>query len=584
MLERSITQGASMAAPSDTRLIDLEHLVGILLRQSRIIAICVALGLLVGFVVLLLAPRSYHAASQIIIEGQMDELAPDLRSGPRQLDVEGQILNQMEVIGSSRLARIVAEAESLTTDAVFLNPPPTAMEAVRETVAGLLGQVTGNPRPQRETVTEAPMETVTGMLRAGVNVSRVGRSSVIWLCFESHDAELAYRIANAYATAFVQDQLNADLEVTREAADWLRERLTDLGTSQQQAALEVEQFRQESGLTMSADTDLTVRRLQLLTDQIGEASAKVADLQAVVSQLERVDTGDAEQVVSAVGLIAPESASNDAVASLREAYVRAERRIVEISGLYGEDHPQVVALRQEQRSVGLQLSGQLHALLNRYRSELRVAQSRVQELEAQVDAEGRAATETNQALIQLTALQQRSDALNVLYRSYLTRYEETIQAQSFPIPAARVISDASLPNAATGPRTIFTLAAALIFGGFLGLALSALNELRERSFRLGSQVTRETGLRFLGYMNALPGARTGDKAAQAGQVQQDIRRQIERRRANLPSTLLTETLKSIRVAAMARWLGSFRRCPARARPALPSGLPNWPRPMATSRC
>jgi succinoglycan biosynthesis transport protein ExoP len=551
MLERTKSQ-ATLTAPSDVRLIDLEHLLGILLRQARIIVLCLGLGLLVGVIIVITAPRTYQAASQIVIEGQVDELAPEPRSGGGRLDMEGQILNQMEVIGSSRLARIVAEKEQLTTDLAFLNPPPTAMESARTFIGDAVGSVFGRTPVTREVLTQASVDDVVSVLRGGVEVQRVGRSSVIWLAYESHDAELAYRIANAYTAAFVQDQLNADLEVTREAADWLRERLAELGSSQLEAALEVEEYRRDSGLTMSADVELTTRRLQLLTDQIGEARARVADLQAVVTQLEQVDVDNADQVVAAVGLLPAEnSASNEAVGALRETFVRAERRIVEISERFGPDHPQIALLRQEQQAVGKELAGRLQSLLERYGTELQVAQSRVDALGAQVDEEGRAATETNQALIQLTALEQRSDALNVLYRSYLSRYEETIQEQSFPIPAARVISDATPPRSATGPRTMFTLAGGLILGGFLGLALSALNELRERSFRLGSQVTRETGLRFLGYMSAMP-TRRGDRTVQARQVQQDIRKQITSRRSNLPTTLLTETLKAAKVAALSR--------------------------------
>ncbi|WP_375597150.1 Wzz/FepE/Etk N-terminal domain-containing protein [Devosia sp. Naph2] len=551
MLERTKSQ-ATLTAPSDVRLIDLEHLQGILLRQARIILLCLGLGLLVGVIIVITAPRTYQAASQIVIEGQVDKLAPEPRSGGGRLDMEGQILNQMEVIGSSRLARIVAEKEQLTTDQVFLNPPPTGMETARAFVGDAIGRVLGRPPVPREVLTEAPLELVVDALRGGVQVQRVGRSSVIWLGYQSHDAQLAYRIVNAYTAAFVRDQLNADLEVTREAADWLGERLIELGNSQLEAALEVDEFRRASGLTVAADVEFTNRRLQLLTDQISEAKTKATDLEVLVARLKQVDLEDAHQVVATAGLLSAEnSAGNEAVAVLRDTFAHAERRIVEISERFGPGHPQIALLRQEQRAAAMQLAGRLEAQLDRYVSELQVAQSRVDLLDAQVEEEGRAATETNQALTQLLKLEERSETLNSIYRAYLSRYEETIQEQSFPIPAARVISDASFPRSATGPRTLFTLAGGLVFGGFLGLALSALNEMRERSFRLGSQVTRETGLRFLGYMSAMP-TPSGDRSVQARKVQQDIRKQITSRRSNLPTTLLTETLKAAKVAALSR--------------------------------
>jgi succinoglycan biosynthesis transport protein ExoP len=557
MLERGNSRAAGMPAPSDVKLIDIDYLIGILLRQAKIIVLCLALGLMLGIAILMLTPRTYQAASQIVIERQLDGLAPEVLTASGQMDIEAQILNQVEVIGSTRLARIVAEAENLTTDVEFLNPPPSMMQNLMGLIENAFALVTGSSQPEQpELLTEAPVEAVVDALRGGVKVTRVGRSSVIWLGYETHSPELAYRIANAYAAAFVQDQLNADLEVTREAAEWLRERLAELSNSQREVALEIEAFRLETGLTVSTDTTLTNQRLENLTSQIVLAQADVARYQAIVSQLDRITADDPHGIAAGLASVPVENdADAGQLALLREAYLSAERRIAEVSALYGDDHPQIAALRQEQLSLTGQLQARLAAVTDRYRRTLDMSRLRVEELRGQVEAEGQSGAESNPALIRLTALQQRSDALNLLYRSYLTRYEETLQEQSFPIPAARVISDASVPRAATGPRRMTTLGAALVFGGFLGLVFSTLNELRERSFRVGSQVTRETGLRFLGYLPLVPVPRRGDKISRSRQVHAEIRRQITGRRATAPTTLLAETLKAVKIAINAKRIG-----------------------------
>src|SRR5690606_13895882 len=117
-----------------------------------------------------------------------------------------------------------------------------------------------------------------------------------------------------------------------------------------------------------------------------------------------------------------------------------------------------------------------------------------------IDTEGQSAGSISQEQIRLNELQQRSDALSSLYSSYLLRYEESVQRQSFPIPSVRIVTDALMPEKPASPKTSAILVAAFIGGAFIGTLLGTINELRERGFRVGSQVRRHLGLRFLGYI------------------------------------------------------------------------------------
>ncbi|HTN62533.1 MAG TPA: AAA family ATPase, partial [Devosia sp.] len=155
----------------------------------------------------------------------------------------------------------------------------------------------------------------------------------------------------------------------------------------------------------------------------------------------------------------------------------------------------------------------------------------------------------SQAQVRLNELQQRSTALGVLYNSFLKRYEESIQQQSFPIPAVRVITEALLPEQPSSPRTLIVLAAALLAGLMAGLGLATINEMRERAFRTGAQVTSELGLRFLGYLPQLElGRGMRDRVQRSSLIHRFLRNQVIGRGANAPSTPFLETLKSAKLA------------------------------------
>jgi succinoglycan biosynthesis transport protein ExoP len=551
MLERGNFPDMNAPRLADLKFIDVDRILSVLRRQWRVLALGLAFGIGLGVFYLALAPRTYVAAAQILIDKNLREVVSQVTQPTNAMDLESEVLNQIEVLKSSRIATAVAQAENLMTDPEFLNPPPSFSRRIKGMVTGLLSPLLGSD--EEPPAAEATVAEAAGALRANVAVERVGRSAVIRVAYETTSPELAHRIADAYAQAFVQDQLNADLDATRQATDWLQGRLTELGANQRQATLDVEQFRRESGLTVGEDQTLSNQRLEALTSQLVLAQAETARVRALSNQLQTVIDLGPDAAGDNVALLNGPGIDGTEIATIRTRYASIVRRIDEVTAAYGADHPQIAVLGAERNALNDQIFVQLRNLNEQYRNQLTVAERQENGLREQINAEGRAAAETNQAQVELTELQQRSSALGLLYNTYLSRYEESIQRQSFPIPGVRIITDPELPRDPSGPRTLFVLAGAMIFGAFLGVGAGAINELRERSFRIGSQIANELGLRFIGYLPRLNGAGTRrSKKATALQNHRYIRDQVIGRRSNAPTTAFLETLKSAKLMVRKR--------------------------------
>jgi len=543
MLERGTFPDSPGAQSADHKVIDLDRIFAILRRQSRVLALCVALGLGLGVAYLALAPRTYVSSSQILIDKNLQEAVSDVAPTTSAIDLESQVLNQIEVVKSSRIASAVAAAQNLTTDAEFLNPPPSFTGRIKGLLTAPFSGGSDKAPP------EATLDEAAGALRSGVIVDRVGRSSVIRVGFEAPNPDLAYRIAKTYADVFVQDQLNADLEATRQSADWLQQRMTEIGESQRQATLAVEQYRRDSGLSTGATTTLSKQRLEALTAQLVIAQAETARVRALSTQLQGVMEAGPDAAGNSVALLTGPGLDDTETATMRTRYASLVRRINEVTNTFGADHPQLPVLEAEKQALLGQIYAQLQGLNEQYLNQLTIAQRQEDGLRSDIEREGQAASESNQSQIELNELQQRSTALGILYNSFLSRYEESIQRQSFPIPAVRVITEASVPRDAASPRTTIVLAGSLIFGLFMGLGFGAINELRERSFRVGGQVGNELGLRFLGY---LPKLQFGGKPPSPAQLHRSIKQQVAERSSNAPTTAFLETLKASKLMLRSR--------------------------------
>lgn len=495
MLEKNGYPETLAPLPSDLKTIDLERILSLLRRHAVVLGSCVLVTLVLATFYLALAPRSYLSAGQVLLDRNLEQAAGDGEPTTSSVDLEAQVLNQIEVLRSSRVATAVAEAENLTTDQEFLNPPPSFSQRVR----GLLPF----GRAARPANLEASLEEVVGMLRANVQVDRMGRSSIIRVGYEAATPELAQRIARAYADALLEDQLNAELEATSAASDWLQQRLAEIGESQRTASLAIEQYRQQTGLSVGQDTNLTNQRIEALSNQLAEAQAETARLRALSDQLQTVVAAGPEAAAANVSLLSGTQVDPAEIAVLRTQSAALTSRIAEVRSSFGEDHPQLQTLAAEKAGLDSRIYALLQNLDEQYRTQLSIATQQEAGLRRDIDAEGQSAGLISQEQVRLNELQQRSDALRSLYNSYLLRYEESVQRQSFPIPSIRIVTDALLPEQPSSPKVMVIVAAAIIAGAFLGTMLAAVIELRERGFRVGSQVRRQLGLRFLGYFPRL---------------------------------------------------------------------------------
>jgi uncharacterized protein involved in exopolysaccharide biosynthesis len=150
---------------------------------------------------------------------------------------------------------------------------------------------------------------------------------------------------------------------------------------------------------------------------------------------------------------------------------------------------------------------------------------------------------------------EEKSAIRATYDTFLQRYTETVQQQNLPLTEARVITYAT-NGSKTAPDSTMIMAAAIIFGGVVGLGLGITRDFMDKSVRTGSRVQEVTHAPFLGYLPrfdvrgramrrfARDARKSGDATAQrfgAGPAYSLV--------LNTPFSRFAETIRSIRVAA-----------------------------------
>ncbi len=547
--------------------IDVERLLGMAARQAKVVAACAAIGLFLGVLYLQTTPPTYMATSRVLIDEGLNKVVDEVSAASVSMQTDSAILSQIEILHSARLAAVVVDKQKLDQNDAFMDPPTSAVSKAAGFVRGVVRYFRPNPAVGTADVTQLDPATRDAMIASSrrdyailklqdeVQAERIGRSYVISIAYQATDPALATAVTKAYAEAYLADQLDASFDATERAAVWLQGRLTELRESSQAAALAVEKFRAEHGLAVDDGQLISDKQLSDLNGQLIEAQADTARASARYQQYKSIVESGSDNAFRDAAISADQP-SNSIISTLKTRYLTVAKRQQDIEANFGAEHPQAVALAKERADISAQIFGELKQLTESYRNEYEVALARETALRANVALAAGKSSIDNQSQVKLRELEQKATALSTLYQTFLGRYEEASQQQSFPVGKIRVISDATLPKSAATPRTSIVLGLSLVLGVMLGAGVGGLNEFRERFFRTGEDVRDRVGLKFLGYLPIIGSKVAKDDKRDDGQA--DIKTaqsaSAAERRARMrvsidaPASMFSETLRSAKIA------------------------------------
>ena len=522
-----------MRADETSDLVDLRSIFSAIRRQAWVVAAFVVVSLAFAGAYLLLAVPRYTAWTAILIDPAASKIVDQFSAVGGLVEDEASILSQVELIRSKQIALSVVDRLDLATDKDFQSEPPSFLARVSESIRSApvlampwIGLAVGGaepPKPSEEQASESAAQRLAGALA----VARVGRTYVLRVGFTSSNPALAARIADAFAEAYLVDQLDSKYEATRRAGTWLQERIGELREQSLASDLAVQKFRSENNLITTNGELLSDQQLSQINSQLVSAQADVAQEEAKLSGLRAIIAkGDMDALVT-------DALSMPAISSMREKYLEASRQEADISARLGTDHEQAVRLRNEMGEYRRLMFEELSRLAQSYESSYNIAKARQDALLNQVAEATGVSADANDSLVQLRELEREAETYRNLYQTFLQRYQESVQQQSFPITEARIITPAAVPSTPSSPSVSFALAVATAIGLFLGAATGAVREFRERYYRTPDQVRLDLPFDFLGIVPLV-----ADKVVRPS-----------RRRRNEPPPALNEVQHTRTIAA-----------------------------------
>lgn len=457
---------SSPDAPTDRTSdgIDVRNVLGILSRRrSWVIGIpAVLCGIVVAY--LLVAHPSYTGTAQVFVDPR-DQYTP--KDDPLQNSVPGDGLllveSQLKIITSSDVLNRVIEQLKLQDDPEF--------NGERITIGRLVKSVIGLGR------TEDRALVTLRNLRKNVATKRIDRSFVIDILASADTAPRAATLANAVATAYLEEQAGANSAFQRRTSESISAQLGKLRQEVKRGEEAVAAFKAANNLVGSRSRMVSEQQLDEANTQLTNAKTRLADAQARVRLIETIEHGDA-------GLEAlPEAIQSAAIVQLRSRLADASREEAQLAQIDGPNHPALQAARAQVRDAQAAIQRELKTIARSVRNTESTERSNVQNLQANFDALKKQSETNDKAMVPLRELERKAESSRIVYETFLAKAKTAEERQGIDTTNIRLISRATTPENKSWPPTLIMLAAALFAGITIGIAAALARDAFDRPGR-----------------------------------------------------------------------------------------------------
>jgi chain length determinant protein EpsF len=446
----------------------------VILRARWLIAagIFVAVFVLVAFASIIW-PKQYTATASVVIDSKTDPVAQANGAAAGGELPATYVNTQADIISSIRVAQRVVKT-------LKLDQQP---EARKLWAKGPDDDIS---------VTVAKLILDKKLLVAPAHDSPTHASNVIDISVMWSDPVTAAALANGFAQAAIETNIELKVEPAKQYASWFDQRSRALRADLEDKQKRLSDFQSKNGI-IATDEKLDVENARL-----NELSTELVTIQGL-----RQDSQSRQHQVGSDISTLPEVLQSPVIQSLKAALVQAEGKKPDVAARLGKNHPDYQAVEseisdlrtriaQESANIAASLGNATQSNLRRendVRQALEAQKKKVLELKYQHDQSAMFENDVTAAQRDLDQVSQRLAQSNL---ESLTQQTNVVQ-----------LSTATAPTGASSPKLVINLIVAIFLGGVLGIATALAAEMRNRRVREDEDIVDLLGVPLLGKLDVV---------------------------------------------------------------------------------
>lgn len=394
----------------------------------------------------LVLPEEFSASTAVVLDVKSpDPVAGVLLPG---LMAPAYMATQVDIINSERVANKVVRM-------LRLDENPTIREQWEEATEGK-GQI-------------GPW--LAALLLKKLDVKPARDSNVITISFSGSHPAFAATMANAFAQAYIDVNLELRIEPARQNAKWFDEQSKQYRERLDTAQKALSDYQQKSGIVA------TDERLDYETQKLNELSTQltIAQAQGTDASSKRKSTGSADTM--------PEVMQSPLVSQLKGDIARLEARLKDVSGNFGENHPQYQRSQAELAELKSKMNAEIARITSSINTAGNISKQKESELIAAVNAQKIRILELKKQRDEITLLVREVESAQRAFEAISQRTTQSrLESQSIQTNVS-VLNPANEPLKASKPRILLNVLISIFLGMLLGVGAALTRELLNRRIR-----------------------------------------------------------------------------------------------------
>jgi chain length determinant protein EpsF len=437
----------------------------LILRARWLVALLTLLVTVLATVVIsLIIPKEYTASAAVVV----DVKSPDPVSGMvlQGMMAPGYMATQIDIINSERVAQRVVKLLRMEESAAIRTQWQEETQGQGQLIAWLaaLLQKKLEVRPSRE-------------------------SNVINISYSGGNPEFAAAVANGFAQAYLDVNLDLKLAPARQYAAFFEEQTKQMRDKLEAAQKALSDYQQANGITTVDD------RLDFETAKLNETSSQLTQIQALTTDSQSKRQNAKADTVAEV-------MQSPLVNGLKADIARLDARLQESNINLGKNHPQTQRTEAELATLKAQLETETRKITTSIDTTYQVGKQREGQLQAALAAQK----------TRVLTLNKQRDELNVLRRDVETAQrsfelisqrssQSNVESQNSQTNLA-LLNAAAAPTEPSRPRVLLNVLVSIFLGTLLGVGLALMLELANRRVRSADDLSEALDLPVLGTIAA----------------------------------------------------------------------------------
>lgn len=487
----------AVAEQAEENTVSIDAIIAAFRRHLKLFAVVVTVVFGAAALITLSQTPKYTATVRLVIDQRKQDIVKDQAVVSNLPADSATVDTEAEILRSRSVAEKVAERMNLFAQADGAKHKSLLRTVVDLVAPGLL------KKPDQRVVRERAVDDLLG----GLDVARAGDTFMIDVSYTATDPETAADTANAFARAYLDDQLNAKFALTQQASEWLSSKLAVLRKQADEADGAVQAYKAAHNLVSAQGSTIAEQEVSGLDQQLAVARAEEAEKEARLStaraQLRRGSTG--EDLGAAL--------DSPVIQQLRQQRAVASQKVAEMEGRYGERHPDLLKSKRELVDIDAQIHSEIQRIVSNLEAQVQVARQHTGSLMGSIDRTKTQLSGNAWASVRLSELQRNADAASAIYQSFLDRYKQASAQVGMQASDSRVVSAAKLPTGPSSPKIVLNLMLGLIIGTMLGIGAVVVAELLFTGVSTIDDVEQLLGIQAL---TSIPDLETLDKTQRAG--------------------------------------------------------------------